>query len=68
MTPEPTQFNRTRQRRTVLTRRGARIEEWPVHQFDEDAAVLHRLDRTGNLNQPAGGRIGIGEGASGSSQ
>jgi hypothetical protein len=37
-----------------LTRCGARIEEWLVHQLDEDAVVLHRLDRAGEAGEAAG--------------
>jgi hypothetical protein len=34
-----------------------------VDQLDVDAAVLHRLDRARDLDQPARGSIRIGEGA-----
>jgi hypothetical protein len=29
------------------------VEEWPVDQLDTDAAVLHGLDRVGDLHQLA---------------
>src|ERR1700674_5372210 len=40
-------------------------EERPVDQLDEDAAVLRRLDRGGDLDQPARGFSWIAVGAIG---
>ena len=41
------------------------VQKRPVDQFDIDAAVLHRLDRIGDLDQLAGGFLRIGVGAVG---
>jgi hypothetical protein len=62
VTPEPTQFNGARQRGTELTRRSACVEEGTVDQLDKDVAVLHRLNRAGDLDQLASRDIGISEG------
>ena len=45
-----------------LASRGASTDEY-TPWLDEDAAVLHWLDRTRDLDQLAGGDIRIGEGA-----
>jgi hypothetical protein len=41
----------------------AGFEERRIDQLDVDPAVLHWLDRAGDLDQLAGGDIRIGEGA-----
>src|SRR5262249_52469261 len=46
----------------VLARTTTGLEERRVDQLNVDAAVLHRLDGTGDLDQLAGGGIRIGEG------
>src|SRR5262249_37297459 len=38
----------------------ASLQEWRIDQLDEDAAVLHRLDRARDLDQLVGGDIRIG--------
>jgi hypothetical protein len=61
VTPEPSQFDRARQRGAELPRCCACVEKWTVHQLDIDAAVLRWLDCVGDLDQFAGGDVGIGE-------
>jgi hypothetical protein len=40
-----------------------RLQKRPVDLLNVDAAVLHRLDGVGNLDQLARGEIGLSEGA-----
>ena len=63
MQPQPAQQDRALQRRAVLIRRAASLEERAVDQLDIDAAVMDRLDRVGDLDQLAGGDVGISEAA-----
>src|ERR1700687_2711094 len=58
---QPAQRNRPRQRSAVLVRRAAVIEEGAIDQFDENASVLDGLGRVGDLDQLAGGGVGISE-------
>jgi len=52
---QPAQLDRVREGGPVLVRRPARRKEGAVGQFNVNAAVLHRLNRVGNLRQLAGG-------------
>src|ERR1700739_438082 len=61
--PQPAQRDRALQRRAVLIRRAASLEERAVDQLDIDAAVMDRLDPVGVLYQLGGGDGGRGEAA-----
>src|SRR6476620_1547453 len=62
--PQPAFGDGIVQRGTVVLGRAAFLEqERPVDLLDVDAAVLHRLDRVGDLQQLAGGDGRISEGA-----
>jgi hypothetical protein len=58
---QPAQRSRGRAGCAVLVWCAASFEERPVDQLDENAAVLHSLNRVGDLHQLAGDGVGIGE-------
>jgi hypothetical protein len=59
--PKSYLLDRRRKGGAVLVRRAARFEEGAVDPLDVNAAVLHRLDRVGDLDQLAGGGVGVNE-------
>jgi hypothetical protein len=61
VTPEPALGDGEIEASFVLGRGAAFPEERPVDLLDVQAAVLNRLDRAGDLQEPAGGLRGVGE-------
>ena len=60
MLPEPTAINRQIEAGFVFGRRAFVFgQKRPVDQLDKDATFLHRLDRIGDLDQLAGGGLGL---------
>jgi hypothetical protein len=61
---EPTALDRQLHARAVLCRCALVLkQERAVDLLDMDAAILHRLDGAGDLDQAARGLLGIGIGA-----
>jgi hypothetical protein len=61
--PEPALRDGTRDACTEIVAAATSREKGRVDALDVDAAVLHRLDAVGDLDQPARGDAGVVEGA-----
>ena len=65
MQPQPAVLDRELEANAVFGRTAAGLQKRPVDLFDVDAAVLDGFGRVGDLDQLAGGFLGISEGSIG---